>query len=402
MFTLMINGKPFDPDDFEKAVLEAASHRVKEHLHEQLSSIRNPDTGEFPIVHVTSSSLEDMSARVEGSPELLQLVRESLGPEDLARVDLVEPHFSKGPKAFLSFGWEDHELAKAIAEALQKNGIETWWAEWELRAGDSLRQKIDEGLNHCNIFLVVLTPDSIKKPWVNQEMDAGLIRRIEMQARFIPLRKGLPTSALPPLLRGMLSPALENFETDIKQLIADIHGVSRKPPLGLPPAAANRETKSGFSSAATAIAKIFVERTENAAFWDPRISIQEIAEETSLSDEDVSDALFELKGMVDEHYHSVIAKPELYATFDRHFKEWDPASDALALAADLLNDSSFPREPDQIAERYEWVPRRLNPALSYLISRKLIRSLTHMGMGPWIAVHIEKTDATRRFVKSRH
>jgi hypothetical protein len=401
MFTLTMNGKPFDPDDFEKVVMEVASNQIKEHLHEQLSSIRNPQTEEFPVVLVTGTSLEDISARIEGSPELLQLVRERLDPEDMERVALVETASSNRPRAFLSFGWEDRELAKMIAEALQSNGIETWWAEWELRAGDSLRQKIDEGLSNCNVFLVLLTPDSIQRPWVNQEMDAGLIRKIEAQARFIPVRRNLPPSALPPLLRGMLSPGLENLESDLKQLIADIHGVSRKPPLGPPPPSVNREINSGFSAAATAVARLFVERTENAASWDPQVSTQEIAEETSLSEEDVADALFELKSMVEEHYGTVIAEPELYATFDKHFKDWDPACDALRVAADLLNDSSFPREPDQIAARYGWPPRRLNPALSYLINRKLIQSLTHMGMGPWVAVHLEKTDATRRFVRSR-
>ena len=401
MFTLTMNGKPFDPDDFEKAIMEAAANRVKDHLHEQISSIRNPSTGEFPVVQVTGTTLDDISARVEGSPELLRLVRERLAPDDLDRVALIEMRSPGGPKAFLSFGWEDRDLAKAVAEALQANGIETWWAEWEIRAGDSLRQKIDEGLSNCTVFLVLLTPDSIRKPWVNQEMDAGLIRKIEAQARFIPVRKDLPPSALPPLLRGMFSPALEDFDNDIRQLIADIHGVSRKPALGPAPPAVDPEVNTGYSLAATAVGKLFAERTQNAAHFDPMLSMQQICEATALSEEDVSDALYELKGMVEEQYGSVIPLPELYVTFDKHFKEWDPAADALTLAADLLNDASFPREPQEIAERYGWQPRRLNPALSYLIKRKLIQSLTHLAMGPWVAVHLEKTDATRRFVKSR-
>jgi hypothetical protein len=87
-------------------------------------------------------------------------------------------------------------------------------------AGDSLRQKIDEGLSSCAVFLVLLTPQSINKPWVNQEVDAGLIRKIEERARFIPVRKDLPASALPPLLRGMLSPELADFEKDIRQPVS--------------------------------------------------------------------------------------------------------------------------------------------------------------------------------------
>ena len=248
---------------------------------------------------------------------------------------------------------------------------------------------------------MLLTPQSINKPWVNQEMDAGLIRKIEERARFIPVRKDLAASALPPLLRGMLSPELANFDKDIRQLIADIHGVSRKPPLGPAPAAAQRNVSSGYSPAATAVAKLFVERTENAVHHDPMLPVEQVAEITGLSEDDVADALYELKGMIEDYHGTLIPQPELLTTFDKHFKDWDPAADALCLAADLLNDPAFPREPHEIAARYDWLPRRLNPAFSYLISRKLVHCLTHLGMGPWVAVHLEKNDATRRFVKSR-
>jgi hypothetical protein len=46
---------------------------------------------------------------------------------------MIETASGTAPNAFLSFAWEDHETAKATAEALQANGIETWWAEWEIR-----------------------------------------------------------------------------------------------------------------------------------------------------------------------------------------------------------------------------------------------------------------------------
>ena len=400
MFNLTFNGKPFDPDDFQDALMEAAVNKVKEHLHGEISSIRNPVTGEFPVVHIIGETLENISARIEGSPEVLALVRQRLSPDDLQMMTFIENTPPAVHKAFLSFGWEDRDLAKRIAESLQANGIDTWWAEWEIRAGDSLRRKIDEGLRDCTDFLVLLTPASIDKPWVNQEMDAGFVRKVESQARFIPIRHGLAVTALPPLLRGMLSPALEDFDSDIRQLIHDILGVSRKPALGAPPLAAET-VDSGYSPAATAVARLFVEITQNALHSDPMLSVEELRERTSLSEEDASDAIYELRGMVEEDYGTVVPLPELFVTFDKHFKEWDPAADALIVATDLLNDPSFPHEPEAIAQRYGWQPRRLNPALAYLINRKLIQSLTHLGMGAWIAVHLDKTDATRRFVKGR-
>ena len=95
--------------------------------------------------------------------------------------------------------------------------------------------------------------------------------------------------------------------------------------------------------------------------------------------------------MVENHVGSIVPLLELFVTFEKHFKEWDAGTDALRVAADFVNDPSFPGEPDQIAERYGWEPRRLNPALAYLINRKLIHSIVVMAMGPWVAIHFQKT-----------
>jgi hypothetical protein len=86
----------------------------------------------------------------------------------------------------------------------------------------------------CTHFVVLLTPQSIGKPWINQEMDAGPVRKLNNVCRFLPVRYKLAASDLPPLLSGMHAPEITADE-DITQLINDIHGVSRKPPLGSAP-----------------------------------------------------------------------------------------------------------------------------------------------------------------------
>jgi hypothetical protein len=53
-----------------------------------------------------------------------------------------------------------------------------------------------------------LTPQSIDKPWVNQEMDAGLVRKLSNACRFLPVRHQLPAGKLPPLLSGMHAPEI--------------------------------------------------------------------------------------------------------------------------------------------------------------------------------------------------
>jgi hypothetical protein len=131
------------------------------------------------------------------------------------------------------------------------------------------------------------------------------------------------------------------------------------------------------------------------------LTVEEIAEATSLTDDDVQDALHELSAFFNVSFGRALPKDELFASFDRHFKEWDPAADALTLAADLVNDPAFPRGPAEISSRYRWPPRRLNPAIAYLVNRDIITESKAIGSHPWTTAWVDKTDATRRFVKSR-
>lgn len=406
MIRLEFNGKPFDPQNFTESLLKAAMESVASEMHDKVSAIRHPVTGEFPTVVVFGTSLDDINMRIEGSPDLLALVNERLGVVTDA-VSEGEPELvaHPTPKVFLSYASEDKDTASLIAHRLQANGIDTWWDEWCISAGDSLRQKIDEGLGDCSHFVVLLTPNSIIKPWVNLEIDSGLMLKLKSRAKFIPLRYQLPVEKLSPLLQGMLSPCVDDPERDISQLINDIHGVTKKPALGKSPILSNIKTPSsdsGYSAAANAIAKFFVTSSEHAMKFDPWVDIDDLTKETGLSEEDVIDAVHELRGMITAHSAGrYYPENELFATFDRFWMPWDPKEDAQTLATDMFNKSDFPTSPELIAAQYAWNARRLNPAMAYLINRKLVRETSCLGSAPWLVTWLERTDETRRFIKSR-
>lgn len=181
--------------------------QAKQHFHEMVGSIRHPTTGEFPTLVVKGDSLDDLRVQVEGSPELLDLVKQRLGSEANG-MTFRERHSAAPPKVFLSYTTADQAVARKIAEALIAQGVQTWWDQWEVRAGDSLRQKIDEGLGGCTHFVVLLSATSIHKPWVNAELDAAFVRRLDEQCTLIPLRYGIEPSDLPILLQGLRSPAI--------------------------------------------------------------------------------------------------------------------------------------------------------------------------------------------------
>jgi hypothetical protein len=98
-----------------------------------------------------------------------------------------------------------------------------------------------------------------------------------------------------------------------------------------------------------------------------------LATELQLSEEDTKDAVFELGPLVN-NYRDKLITPEdaLFVEFDRYWMPWDAETDALQVAAGLINDPDFPKEQDKLAEHLGWPARRLNPAIAYLADRALI------------------------------
>ncbi|MBB6487941.1 toll/interleukin-1 receptor domain-containing protein [Rhizobium lusitanum] len=394
------NGRPFDVADFARDIDRQMLESVKVQIRERFASIRNPETGEFPTVLVHGERLDDIRLTIEGSPEILELVKKRMSLDDQDAVDFVPLHDGP-PRAFLSYSFEDRDLAKAIATGLMANGVDTWWAEWEIGLGDSLRRKIDDGLGKCSHFIVLLTPNAMERPWVQEEMDAGLVRQISGQARFIPLRHGLTVLDLPPLLSGKYSPEIDviGLDQNIRDIANDIHGISRKPILGPAPSAIELPP-TDYSKTATAIAKVFVEGTQTALFADPQMTVEELTAIIEVSEEDVEDALHELRDFVNVTHRRVLPQADLFAQFDKYFMAWSPEQDALRIAADLINDPEMPYQTGLVADRYGWNQRRMNPALAYLLARNLIVDYRALA-NDFATVRVVKTEATRRFVRSR-
>ncbi|MFO1263775.1 MAG: hypothetical protein U1E84_10635 [Rhodoferax sp.] len=225
----------------------------------------------------------------------------------------------------------------------------------------------------------------------------------QKKVKFIALRHGLQIGELPPLMRGMLSPEVSGPEHDLTHLVNEIHGVSKKPPLGPPPLAVKvaQQSATGYSAAATAILKLFSDSATDAYFGDPTFTEGELAEKLELTSDDVADALHELRSFVKVTVGHVRPETELFASFDKHWRDWSPEQDAIKLATDLVQDASFPSQAADIAARYGWQPRRLNPALAYLINRKIVMDSKAYGTMPWLTHWIGRTDETRRFARSR-
>ncbi|EEH8291257.1 toll/interleukin-1 receptor domain-containing protein [Salmonella enterica] len=75
---------------------------------------------------------------------------------------------------FLSHNHNDKPFVRKLARDLENHGVRYWLDETEMKIGDSLIQKIREGIDGVDYFTVVLSPDSINAPWVVNEPDVAM------------------------------------------------------------------------------------------------------------------------------------------------------------------------------------------------------------------------------------
>lgn len=94
----------------------------------------------------------------------------------------------KGYDVFISHASEDKDsVARPLANALVGLGLSVWYDEFELKIGDSLRRKIDNGLAHSNFGVVVISKNFISKGWTNYELDGLITRSLTGEQQLLPI-----------------------------------------------------------------------------------------------------------------------------------------------------------------------------------------------------------------------
>ena len=86
---------------------------------------------------------------------------------------------------FISYSSKDKDFVKKLAEDLTSYGVKVWWDQWEMKVGDSLNKKIQEGISQSSWLGIVLSPDSVKSPWVERELNSALIKELQLHDVFV-------------------------------------------------------------------------------------------------------------------------------------------------------------------------------------------------------------------------
>ncbi|WP_299290185.1 TIR domain-containing protein [Nitrosopumilus sp.] len=80
---------------------------------------------------------------------------------------------------FLSYSSTDKEFAARLASDLKKYHFPMFFAQWEIKVGDSIVEKIDSALSEMTDLIIILSNNSINSDWVKKELSSGLMKKLD-------------------------------------------------------------------------------------------------------------------------------------------------------------------------------------------------------------------------------
>jgi hypothetical protein len=169
------------PSDVPRTVLrlqQAFPHTAKD----QYGFARSPQVstrveGEHVRAHVF------LNISVANNPQALVRHAVAAYEEGLAR--LTKPSIY----AFICYASEDRSQARELATAISQLGADVWLDEREIRVGDSIVQRISDALGIVSHVIVLLSQNSVGKPWVQRELSSAVMLQLsQKRITVLPIR----------------------------------------------------------------------------------------------------------------------------------------------------------------------------------------------------------------------
>jgi hypothetical protein len=88
---------------------------------------------------------------------------------------------------FISYFTGDKPFVNRLAQDLEVRGLYTWMDKNEIDVGDSLSDKIQEGLSNSYSFLIILSSEALLRPWVKEELRAAYALRLAGESKILPV-----------------------------------------------------------------------------------------------------------------------------------------------------------------------------------------------------------------------
>lgn len=121
-------------------------------------------------------------------------------------------------KIFLSHSSSDKSFVQTLAEDLRSRGHQVWLDEWEIKVGECIPTRIEDGLRKSEFVVVVMSQRSCASAWVDREWKSKYWDEVDSrQVLVLPVL--LETCEIPQLLK---TKRYADFRTDYEVGLLDL------------------------------------------------------------------------------------------------------------------------------------------------------------------------------------
>ncbi len=90
---------------------------------------------------------------------------------------------------FLSYANANKDVVRDIANRMKSDGVNVWFDDWEIKPGDPIMKKIEDGLEHSRVLVLCLSAEALAADWPQLESHTFRFKDpLNHNRRFIPLR----------------------------------------------------------------------------------------------------------------------------------------------------------------------------------------------------------------------
>jgi hypothetical protein len=117
---------------------------------------------------------------------------------------------------FVSHGTVDRWIAKTICEKIETIGAATFRDDRDIDGGDDIPARIRRQIIRSNEVVVLLTPESVDRPWVLFEVGAAWGRK--QNAKIIAILCHVEVDTIPDLIKSKKAVSINSFDEYLEEL----------------------------------------------------------------------------------------------------------------------------------------------------------------------------------------
>ena len=101
---------------------------------------------------------------------------------------------------FISYKSEEYPEASWVKSVLEENGLSCWMAPMSIPGGSSYAEEIEDAIENCRVYVLILSQKAQESKWVQKELDMALNREkviLPFMIENCRLQKALPEKPAP-------------------------------------------------------------------------------------------------------------------------------------------------------------------------------------------------------------